>query len=115
MPAQRSAERSTAGRGGRRGLQVLQLEELVAVGYGTEQINNAAYFDYPRAMLQDLKWQPQQSHSATFSGGDQQSRYLLSGNYLKQEGLVINSGYQRFGARLTWTARSATGSASVRA
>ncbi|MBB6235568.1 TonB-linked SusC/RagA family outer membrane protein [Pedobacter sp. AK013] len=36
------------------------------------------------------------------SGGDEKSRYLISGNYFKQDGIIINSGYERYSARINY-------------
>jgi TonB-linked SusC/RagA family outer membrane protein len=41
-----------------------------------------------------------QNHSLSISGGDDKSRYFVSGNYLTQEGIVLNSGFDRFVGRL---------------
>lgn len=41
-----------------------------------------------------------QTHELSFSGGDKNTRYLLSGSYTNQEGIVINSGFSRYGGRL---------------
>jgi TonB-linked SusC/RagA family outer membrane protein len=54
-------------------------------------------YNYPEMMLRTA---PQQNHAITFSGGDDKTRYLISGNYLSQEGVVINSGFERYGIRL---------------
>ena len=70
------------------------------VRFTQAQIDEAPYFDYPRELLQNLEWQPQQSHSLTVSGGDEQSRYLVAGSYLDQEGIIINSGFDRFTGRV---------------
>lgn len=43
---------------------------------------------------------PQQSHALTFSGGDEQTRFLISGNYLKQDGVIVESAFERIGARV---------------
>lgn len=37
-----------------------------------------------------------QNHSLTLSGGTPQSKYLISGNYLNQDGVIINSGFKRY-------------------
>ena len=79
-------------------------EGLVNAGRPTRftqaQIDAAPYFDYPRELLQNLEWQPQQSHALTVSGGDDRTRYLVSGNFIDQEGVVINSGFERYGGRV---------------
>ncbi len=38
---------------------------------------------------------PIQNHSLNFSGGNERTRYSVSGNYFDQDGIIINSGYQR--------------------
>lgn len=43
---------------------------------------------------------PVQSHTLTFSGGNETTRYSLSGNYYGQEGIIVNSGVQRRSMRL---------------
>lgn len=41
-----------------------------------------------------------QTHELSFSGGDETTRYLLSGNYTDQQGIVINSGFNRYSGRI---------------
>jgi TonB-dependent starch-binding outer membrane protein SusC len=89
-----------------RDYMILVNEGLVNSGrapkFSQAQIDDPAtpYFDYPRELLQKLEWQPQQTHALTVSGGDAQTRYLLSGNYVDQQGIVLNSGFNRFGGRV---------------
>ncbi len=65
--------------------------------YTAEEIANARTYNYPELML---RTSPQQSHSITLSGGDDRTRYLISGNYLDQDGILINSAFSRYGLRL---------------
>jgi len=65
--------------------------------YDSVQIAAAATYNYPAMMLRSA---PQTNQGITFSGGDQRLRYLLGGNYTKQEGIEIGSDFQRFGVRL---------------
>lgn len=58
------------------------------------------------ASLPDTDWQraifrtaPIQNYQLSFSGGTERSRYLLSGNYFNQQGIVLNSGYERYALR----------------
>jgi TonB-linked SusC/RagA family outer membrane protein len=37
-----------------------------------------------------------QNHGISVSGGDDKTRYLISGNYANQDGIVINSGFNRY-------------------
>ncbi|PYO16923.1 MAG: SusC/RagA family TonB-linked outer membrane protein, partial [Gemmatimonadetes bacterium] len=65
--------------------------------YTPAQIAAAQTYDYPAMMLQTAA---QANEVITFSGGDQRLRYLLSGNYTKQQGIEIGSDFERFGLRL---------------
>lgn len=40
-----------------------------------------------------------QNHTLSISGGKENVKYYLSGNYLNQRGVVINSGFKRYGMR----------------
>ena len=68
-----------------------------AARYTPQQIANAPTYHYPDLMLRTAY---QQNHSITLTGGDGKTRYLLSGNYLNHNGIVVNTGFERFGARL---------------
>lgn len=65
--------------------------------YTDAQVASAPSYNYPSMMIQSA---PQQSHSVSFSGGDERTRYLISGNSLLQKGVIINSNFARYGARL---------------
>ncbi|MDR3269479.1 MAG: TonB-dependent receptor, partial [Tannerella sp.] len=41
-----------------------------------------------------------QTHELSVSGGADNLRYLLSGNYTNQEGIIIHSGFERYNVRL---------------
>ena len=43
---------------------------------------------------------PVQSHTLTFSGGDASTRYLVSGGFFDQQGVIVGSGFRRYSARL---------------
>ncbi len=68
-----------------------------AAPYTAAQIASAESYDYPSMMIQSA---PQQSHAVSFTGGDERTRYLLSGNGLSQKGIVVNSDFLRYGARV---------------
>ncbi len=40
------------------------------------------------------------NHQISFSGGDQKTRYLISGNYTDQDGILLNTDFKRYSARL---------------
>lgn len=57
--------------------------------------------------LTDTDWQdeifqnaPIQNYEISVNGGSEKLNYYVSGNYFNQEGIVINSGMKRYGARL---------------
>ncbi len=43
-----------------------------------------------------------QNHQLTIYGGDEKSRYSISGNYFNQDGTVIGTNFQRYSARLNF-------------
>ncbi|TLX76223.1 TonB-dependent receptor [Labilibacter sediminis] len=43
---------------------------------------------------------PLTKHTLSFSGGSENVKYFISGNYFDQKGIIINSDYKRYGARL---------------
>ena len=70
-------------------------EQIAALGSGTdwqdEVLRTAAY----------------QSHELSINGAGQKSRYAFSGNYTNQDGIILNSGFQRynFHTNVEWTLR----------
>lgn len=65
------------------------------------------YFDLEEINGPGTDWQdaifrtaPIQNHTLTFSGSSDKTNYSLSGNYFKQEGIIINSGVQKGSFRL---------------
>lgn len=63
-------------------------EELAQFDKGT---------DWQKAVLQTGI---SQTHELSISGGDEKTRYLISGNYTDQKGIILNSGFKRFSGRL---------------
>jgi TonB-linked SusC/RagA family outer membrane protein len=53
--------------------------------------------DWQNAVLQSGV---SQTHELSINGGDEKTRYLISGNYTNQEGIVLHSGFERFSGRL---------------
>jgi TonB-linked SusC/RagA family outer membrane protein len=45
---------------------------------------------------------PIQNHQLTFSGGDEKSRYSISGNYYGQDGVIIGSNFKRVSFRANY-------------
>ena len=49
-----------------------------------------------------LRSAPEYNGELSISGGDEKSRYLVSGDYFNQEGTVINTGFKRYSARVNY-------------
>ena len=45
---------------------------------------------------------PVQNHELSISGGDDKSKYLVSGNYFDQDGILYNTGFQRYSGRVNY-------------
>ncbi|MBW3627674.1 MAG: TonB-dependent receptor [Gemmatimonadetes bacterium] len=54
--------------------------------------------DWQRELLREGV--PMQDHSITFSGGDARTRYLLSGNFFDQQGIIVGSDFRRLSGRV---------------
>lgn len=61
------------------------------------------------AGLTNTNWQDQiyrtapiTRHSLSVSGGNNKSKYYISGNYEDQDGIIINSDYKRYGLRVNY-------------
>jgi TonB-linked SusC/RagA family outer membrane protein len=65
-------------------------DQLAATGKPTDS-------DWQDAVLQTGSTE---THELSISGGDDKTRYLLSGNYTNQKGIVLNSGFERFSGRI---------------
>ncbi|MBR1933049.1 MAG: SusC/RagA family TonB-linked outer membrane protein, partial [Prevotella sp.] len=62
--------------------------EIAALGSGT---------DWQDAVLRNTA---SHTHNLSVSGGDDRTRYVVAGNIVRQEGLVLNTGYERSGLRI---------------
>ena len=62
--------------------------EIDALGEGT---------DWQSAVLRSTV---SHTHNLSISGGDERTRYVLAGNIVRQEGILLNTGYQRSGLRV---------------
>jgi TonB-dependent starch-binding outer membrane protein SusC len=67
-----------------------EFDSIATAGPGT---------DWQRLVLRRA---PMQSHSLSFSGGDTRTRYLVSGSYFDQRGIVLGSGFRRFAGRVNF-------------
>lgn len=81
------------------------------LGLGAGQVNTAymydeRWFQEGHPGLRFIDWQDEtfrkgltQNHQISASGGNESVRYYVSGNYARQEGMVINTDYTSYSAR----------------
>ena len=67
------------------------------VGYRLEEPTQS--YDWQDAALQTGFTQ---EHQLSFVGGDEISRYSISGSYKNQEGIILNTGLQRYAGRVNY-------------
>ncbi|MDR3260928.1 MAG: TonB-dependent receptor, partial [Tannerella sp.] len=70
------------------GYNYFKEEDIATVGKGS---------DWQEAIFRTAHIQ---KHELTISGGDEKTRYLLSGSYINQEGILINTGFERYNGRV---------------
>lgn len=63
-------------------------EQLKALGEGTDWQEEA------------FRTAPVTNHNLSVSTGSENSRFLISGNYFKQDGVIINTGFERYSGRI---------------
>jgi len=96
--------------------QYVQFANEAADFYGLGQV-----FPDPPSSYETTDWQDQiyrqglrQNYQLGVRGGNQSTRYALSGNYLNNEGIMVNSGFERYSARINLD-QSVTSAFRVRA
>ena len=87
--------------------QYAELVNEVQTNEGLQPYYNEAQMNYLRQNPKGTDWQdelfriaPIQKHQIRFSGGHRKTKYLVSGDYFHQEGIIINSGYKRLSTRM---------------
>ncbi|HEY6156361.1 MAG TPA: TonB-dependent receptor [Gemmatimonadales bacterium] len=68
-----------------------------SVPFSAAQIASAVTYNYPAMMLRTGL---QANQGLSLSGGDQKLRYLISGNFTRQQGIEIGSDFNRYSVRL---------------
>ena len=92
-------------------LDMMNLPEYAAYQYSVSKeipsINPDERFADPSILGPGTDWQdaiyevaPMQNHQLSASGGSDKTTYYLSGGYYSQDGIVRNSGFERFTTRL---------------
>jgi len=49
---------------------------------------------------------PEQDHELSISGGNEKTQYTVSGNFFKQDGIILNSAYERYTLRTKLTTQA---------
>lgn len=92
-------------------LDLLKASEWAALN--REIAPNGFFRDYTDAQIAALgegyDWQDaalhtgvSQNHNISFNGGDEKTRYFISGNYTNQEGILRNTDFNRYTGRLNF-------------
>jgi TonB-linked SusC/RagA family outer membrane protein len=69
-------------------------------GWSQEQLNKLGRgTDWQSAALRTA---PTQNHQLTISGGDEKTRYLISGNFTDQDGIILNTNFKRYAGRFNF-------------
>jgi TonB-linked SusC/RagA family outer membrane protein len=93
-----------------RKLELLNADEWASLYEELDESHKSPYTQYPGSGLLTGKgadWQEAmlrtghtQNHQLSVSGGDENHRFLLSGNYTGQEGIIRNTGLERYTGRV---------------
>src|SRR5205085_11071191 len=67
------------------------------VPFSAAQMASAVTYNYPAMMLRTGL---QTNQGVSLSGGDQKLRYLISGNFTRQQGIELDSDFNRYGVRV---------------
>ena len=81
--------------------------------YPSSELDPGPYNGWTQSQLEALgegiDWQDaalrtaiSQTHHLTVSGGDEKTRYLLSGNYTDQDGIILNTNFRRYTGRFNF-------------
>jgi TonB-linked SusC/RagA family outer membrane protein len=85
--------------------QYVELYNEAAIADGRTPIDQAMVDSLPDTNWWDEIFRPAliTNHHLTVSGGTENTTYLISGNYFKQDGIVLNSGYDRYSVKSSVT------------
>lgn len=92
-----------------RKMEMMNAAEFAAL---ENEVFKTKIYDNPAALGEGIDWQdlvfrdaPMQNHQVTVAGGSEKTQFALSGNYFKQEGVVIGSDFTRYSFRLNFDHR----------
>lgn len=67
-------------------------------GKTLEDYRNAPSIDWQDKLFRNA---PMQNHNISLRGGNEQTKYALSGSVMNQDGIIINSGFRRYQGRFS--------------
>ena len=71
-------------------------EDFLHPGWRTDEYGNRKWVEGTDWMDEILQTGLTQEYNVSVSGGNERSNYAISGNYTTQDGIIKNSGYERF-------------------
>lgn len=71
-------------------------EDFLNPGWRTDEYGNTEWIEGTNWLDQVLQTASTQEYNISVSGGSERSNYSVSGNYTTQDGIIKNSGYERF-------------------
>ncbi|MDR3128935.1 MAG: TonB-dependent receptor [Tannerellaceae bacterium] len=94
-------------------LELLNAAEWAKINqeiYPVTEFDKGPFYGWTQSQIDELgegtDWQsaalrtaPTQSHQLTVSKGDDKTRFLISGNFTDQEGIILNTDFQRYTGR----------------
>lgn len=90
-------------------MKMMNASEFAAL---ENEVYKTNVYDDPTSLGEGVDWQelifrdaPMQNHQVTVAGGSEKTQFALSGNYFKQEGVVIASDFTRYSFRLNFDHR----------
>ncbi len=90
-------------------MQMMNASEFAAL---ENEVFKTNVYDDPASLGEGVDWQdyifrdaPMQNHQVTVAGGSEKTQFAMSGNYFKQEGVVISSDFTRYSFRLNFDHR----------
>ncbi|TWV95116.1 SusC/RagA family TonB-linked outer membrane protein [Chitinophaga pinensis] len=76
------------------------------------EIYKTNVYENPAALGEGVDWQdkifrdaPMQNHQVTIAGGSEKTQFAMSGNYFKQDGIILSSDFTRYSFRLNFDHR----------
>jgi TonB-linked SusC/RagA family outer membrane protein len=87
--------------------EFVKLQKEIGVNLDSNYLANGVTVDDYKN-VKGINWQdqlyrtaPMMNHSLSLSGGTEKTRYIFSGNYFGQDGIILNSGFKRYQGKMS--------------